>query len=104
MDKEKGYIDLSKRRASTEDVARCDERFNKAKVVHSILRHLAETDDLDLEDLCKYISWPLYRQYGHTFDAFKLCVADPDTVFGALIENVKQRKRTNVQGMLIPSA
>ena len=31
VDKEKGYIDLSKRRVSPEDVAACEDKFNKAK-------------------------------------------------------------------------
>ena len=39
VDKEKGYIDLSKRRVSPEDIAAADERFNKSKMVHSIMRH-----------------------------------------------------------------
>lgn len=38
VDKEKGYIDLSKRRVSPEDIIKCDERYNKSKVVHSIMR------------------------------------------------------------------
>jgi translation initiation factor 2 subunit 1 len=33
IDKERGYIDLSKRRVSPEDVAKCEERFNKSKAV-----------------------------------------------------------------------
>ena len=32
VDKDKGYIDLSKRRVSAEDVERCTEVFSKAKV------------------------------------------------------------------------
>jgi len=42
VDKEKGYIDLSKRRVSPEDVTKCEEKFNKSKTVHSIMRHVAE--------------------------------------------------------------
>jgi translation initiation factor 2 subunit 1 len=49
VDKEKGYIDLSKRRVSEEDIQACEERYNKSKLVHSIMRHVAETLDLDLE-------------------------------------------------------
>jgi len=49
VDKEKGYIDLSKRRVSEEDIQTCEERYNKSKLVHSIMRHVAETLDLDLE-------------------------------------------------------
>ena len=32
VDKDKGYIDLSKRRVNPEDVERCTEFFSKAKV------------------------------------------------------------------------
>lgn len=33
VDKEKGYIDLSKRRAAAEDIQACEERFVKSKAV-----------------------------------------------------------------------
>lgn len=49
VDKEKGYIDLSKRRVSEEDIQACEERYNKSKLVHSIMRHVAETMNIDLE-------------------------------------------------------
>lgn len=76
VDKEKGYIDLSKRRVSPEDVAACEDRFNKAKAVHGVLRHVAERRKYYLEDLYVKIGWPLYRKYGHAFDAFKLAISD----------------------------
>eukprot|EP00957_Ditylum_brightwellii_P051497 3903648-Ditylum_brightwellii.AAC.1 len=76
VDKDKGYIDLSKRRVSPEDVAACEDRFNKAKAVHGVLRHLAERRKIYLEDLYERIGWPLYREYGHAYDAFKLALAD----------------------------
>jgi translation initiation factor 2 subunit 1 len=76
VDKEKGYIDLSKRRVSPEDIAKCEDRYNKAKAVHGVLRHLAERRKLYLEDLYERIGWPLYKKYGHAYDAFKLALAD----------------------------
>jgi len=36
-----GYIDLSKRRVSPEDIVKCEERYLKSKTVASILRHVA---------------------------------------------------------------
>ena len=51
VDRDKGYIDLSKRRVSPEDVARAEERFTKAKAVHGVLRHVAEKRKYYLEDL-----------------------------------------------------
>lgn len=76
VDKEKGYIDLSKRRVSPEDVAACEDKFNKAKAVHGVLRHLAERRKFHLEDLYERIAWPLYEKYGHAYDAFKIALAD----------------------------
>merc|ERR1711939_526786 len=70
VDREKGYIDLSKRRVSPEDVARHEIKYSKAKAVHSIMRHCAETLETDLEPLYESVGWPLARKYGHAYDAF----------------------------------
>ncbi|KAJ6325060.1 hypothetical protein OIU76_012191 [Salix suchowensis] len=90
VDKEKGYIDLSKRRVSEEDIQTCEERYNKSKLVHSIMRHVAETLGIDLEELYVNIGWPLYRKYGHAFEAFKIMVNDPDSVLDPLTREVKE--------------
>ncbi|CAI9762270.1 unnamed protein product [Fraxinus pennsylvanica] len=90
VDKEKGYIDLSKRRVSEEDIQACEERYNKSKLVHSIMRHVAETMNIDLEDLYVHVGWPLYRKYGHAFEAFKLIVNDPDSVLDCLTREIKE--------------
>lgn len=75
VDKEKRYIDLSKRRVDPEDVAKCEDRYNKAKAVHSVLRHVASQRGMTLEDLYKKVGWPLYRKYGHAYDAFKIALS-----------------------------
>jgi len=76
VDKEKGYIDLSKRRVSPEDIAACEDRYNKAKAVHGVLRHTAEKRKLYLQDLYEKVGWPLYKKYGHAYDAFKLALTE----------------------------
>ncbi|KZZ91582.1 eukaryotic translation initiation factor 2 alpha subunit [Ascosphaera apis ARSEF 7405] len=81
VDKEKGYIDLSKRRVSPEDVQKCEERYNKSKLVHSIMRHVAEKTEIPMERLYETIAWPLNRRYGHSIDAFKLSISNPDDVW-----------------------
>ncbi|KAG8463270.1 hypothetical protein KFE25_004781 [Diacronema lutheri] len=81
VDKEKGYIDLSKRRVSAEDITQCDERFTKAKAVHSIMRHLADQCAVEMIDLYPRIAWPLYKRFGHAFDAFKLSISDSKGVW-----------------------
>lgn len=45
-----GYIDLSKRRVSPEDITKCEDRYMKAKTVASIMRHVAtKTGGVDEE-------------------------------------------------------
>lgn len=105
VDTEKGYIDLSKRRVSAEDIQKCEEKFTKSKTVHSIMRHVAEKQyklyGKSLEDLYVQIGWPLYRKYGHAYDAFKAAIYEPDKVFegleiepeirAELLKNIKRR-------------
>lgn len=70
-----GYIDLSKRRVSAEDIVKCEERFNKGKMVASIMRHVAEKTKTPMETLYSEIGWPLNKKYGHAVDAFKLSIS-----------------------------
>jgi len=103
VDKEKGYIDLSKRRVSDEDIAKCEEKYNKSKAVHSIMRHVAETTHMDLEDLYTKVAWPLYKKFGHAYDAFKLTMGD-DTVLSSLglDPNVADTVNKNIKRRLTP--
>jgi translation initiation factor 2 subunit 1 len=63
------------------------------------MRHVAETTGRDLEALYENVAWPLYRLYGHAFDAFKTMVTDEgDTIFQRLEED----KGAAVQELLTP--
>lgn len=106
VDKEKGYIDLSKRRVSSEDVIKCEERYNKSKAAHSILRHCAEKFGIPLESLYQTIGWPLSRKYGHVYDAFKISITD-DSVFEDIQvpnEEVLKELRSYISRRLTPQA
>lgn len=107
VDKDKGYIDLSKRRVSPEEVCKCEEKFAKAKAVNSILRHVGElmkySSSEQLEDLYKKTAWYFdekYRKPGAAYEAFKHAVSNPeildecdidDTTKEVLIDNIKRR-------------
>jgi len=111
VDKDKGYIDLSKRRVSKEDIERCTEKYSKAKAVNSILRHVAQIlnlkSDSELEDLYQKTAWHFERktkQQGSAYDYFKQSVNDPtlideleldDNTKKVLIENIN-RKLTQI--------
>ncbi|EGF78719.1 hypothetical protein BATDEDRAFT_30462 [Batrachochytrium dendrobatidis JAM81] len=106
VDKEKGYIDLSKRRVSPEEVAKCEERYNKSKSVHGIVRHVAEKLNLRLEDLYTQVIWPLYKKFGHAYEVFKLALTEPETIFADfdLPLNVKRELIGNIRRRLTPQA
>jgi len=107
VDKDKGYIDLSKRRVSIEEVKKCEEKFTRGKTVASILRHVGEIlnyeTDEQLEDLFEKTAWLFdekYKSIGGAYEAFKHAVNDPtildeceldDRTKEVLVENINRR-------------
>ena len=68
VDKDKGYIDLSKRRVSPEDIERCTEVFSKGKVCENIQITLTLTMwRLHIKQIL-YISISLSRQSTQYYD------------------------------------
>lgn len=110
VDKEKGYIDLSKRRVSPEDIVRCEEKFAKAKAVNSILRHVADilgyTSNEQLEDLYRKTAWYFeekYKKQGSAYDSFKLAVNDPSILNECNLDEVtKEKLLTHIKRRLMP--
>ncbi|GAA5961596.1 hypothetical protein JCM3765_002641 [Sporobolomyces pararoseus] len=104
VDKEKGYIDLSKRRVSAEDVIKCEEKYNKSKTVHTIMRHVSEKTGAEMEHINDLVTWPLYKKYGHAYDAFKLSITEPDSVFSELNipSDIYEELRHNIARRLTP--
>ncbi|KAI3628589.1 hypothetical protein GLX27_002384 [Malassezia furfur] len=104
VDKEKGYIDLSKRRVSPEDVIKCEERYQKSRAVNSIVSHVAGKLGMPVEELYQTVVWPLDRTFGHSYDAFKLSVTEPAKVFDNLeiSEDVRRELEANIARRLTP--
>lgn len=108
VDQEKGYIDLSKRRVSPEDVAACEDKFKKANAVHGVLRHLADRKGLYLKELYEKVGWPLYKKYGHAYDAFKLALTEGESGVKDPFEElqipdeIKTELKSNIRRRLAP--
>lgn len=107
-----GYIDLSKRRVSPEDVEKCTERFSKAKAVSSILRHVAELlkydSDEQLEELYMKTAWYFEEKHKNktaSYDIFKQAVLEPALLDECnLDENTKNVLLTNIKRKLTSQA
>ena len=67
-----GYMDLSKIQVKGADPQKCEERYKKANIVHTIIRRVAINCDEALLDLYRTIIWPLNKQEGGALAAFKL--------------------------------
>ncbi|KAI3381125.1 hypothetical protein SNEBB_007539 [Seison nebaliae] len=106
VDQSKGYIDLSKRRATQEDKLKCREKYEKGKTINSILRHVAELlkfDSSQLEQLYEKTAWYFDRKTGKdngSYEVFKRCVSDPslldeceisEEVRDVLLKNINHR-------------
>ena len=52
---------LTRRRVSPEDIQACENKYNKSKMVHSILRHVAETTSSHKLDELYEVVWHFLR-------------------------------------------
>uniref|UniRef100_A0A131XCT7 Eukaryotic translation initiation factor 2 subunit 1 n=1 Tax=Hyalomma excavatum TaxID=257692 RepID=A0A131XCT7_9ACAR len=112
VDKDKGYIDLSKRRVSPEDITKCEEKFARGRAVNSILRHVAETlkfeTDEQLEELYRKTAWYFDEKFKKTtasYDVFKLAVTDISVLDECNIDpQTKEVLLTNIKHRLTPQA
>jgi translation initiation factor 2 subunit 1 len=110
-DDEKHYIDLSKRRVSSDDVAKCEEKYNDAKTVNQILRHTSELlgyDNEAFEGLYNKTAWHFDRKAGRSgaaFEVFKKVVVNPDLLDECeLDEKTKEVLHNEIKRRLMPQA
>jgi len=88
VDKEKRYIDLSKKKVLVADATSTEIIFKKAKMVHNILRQVVVKLNakpveagVTLLDLYEKFGWDLYDKYDHAYNAFRQIMNDKEEVF-----------------------
>eukprot|EP01095_Lingulamoeba_sp_RSL-Kostka_P009308 TRINITY_DN320_c0_g1_i1.p2 TRINITY_DN320_c0_g1~~TRINITY_DN320_c0_g1_i1.p2 ORF type:complete len:283 (-),score=106.08 TRINITY_DN320_c0_g1_i1:1434-2282(-) len=100
VDTEKGYIDLSKKYVSEEEQKQCYDSYTKSKNVHSIMKHVAITCKMPLEELLEKVAWVFYDQFDHAMIGLSKILKDEellnsldvdDHVKKALIKEVSHR-------------
>jgi translation initiation factor 2 subunit 1 len=72
VDKDKRYIDLSKKKVQPEEAIEAEKYYKKAKMVHNILKQTAVKLDCKLIELYEQFAWDLYDKYDHAYDAFRI--------------------------------
>ncbi|KRX05736.1 Translation initiation factor 2, alpha subunit, middle domain [Pseudocohnilembus persalinus] len=79
VDKQKGYIDLSKREVSKEEELKCLDRFSKSKQCNTIVVSINEKNKTSLDELYNTIIYPLYEKHPdqHPLEIFTLSLNEP---------------------------
>jgi len=104
VNKDKQFVDLSKKRVDPEDIPPCEEKWNKSKASHSIMRQVAvlSAGKYSMKQLYKLFGWEVAKDYGHLYDGFKSAWNDweaflekypaiPEDVRGFLKKNIDKR-------------
>jgi len=81
LESERNNINLSTRNLSRTELKKCDERYQKSKIVHSIVSYIADVFHNDIKDLYATLFWPLAKIYGHPFEALKKMLQNSHDVF-----------------------
>jgi len=112
VNKEKGYIDLSKKRVSPEEVLLVEERWNKSKAVHSILRHVAKNTNFGVLELYERFGWPMATKFGHAYNGLKYAMENreeflatfdvPTKIHSILFKNIEKRLKQQVVTIRCP--
>ncbi|OAG31712.1 translation initiation factor 2 subunit 1 [Nematocida displodere] len=71
VDREKGYIDLSKKRAQYEDKLHAFERYYKGKMAHNFMQSICIRSDLDIDRLYESFGWAAEREFGSLYKCFR---------------------------------
>ncbi|MES1922291.1 hypothetical protein MHBO_003800, partial [Bonamia ostreae] len=101
VDREKGYVDLSKKRVPPTERSRFLERYKNSRKVHSIFRQVCVKCNFSIEETYKSFGWQLYDDFPHAIDGldylntypkeFLEKYDVPNEIKNSLIENVSHR-------------
>lgn len=106
VDREKGYVDLSKKRVVPEEIGITEEKFSKSKKVFLTVRQVASRLDMAVDDVNRLAIWPLYKKYGHAYDGLKDNIEDPERLFAGIDapQEVKEAIVADMRPRLAPTA
>jgi len=113
VNREKGFIDLSKKRldATPDERLKYDNRYNNAKALNSIISYVASRTQADpnmtscsMEDLYKMFGFEMLEQYETGNNLFKLAAKNPDQFLERIKipEDIRELVMSNLKRKLTP--
>ena len=106
VDKEKEFIDLSKKQIQSNEAKEVEEEFEKGKKVQNLIYPLCDALNMDMEKLYEMIIWPLQTEEKHAYDALQEAVFDFEKVIGPLNlpANVKEKFKDELMKKFTPQS
>jgi translation initiation factor 2 subunit 1 len=101
IDKERGYIDLSKKKILPEEIKNMQIKWNKTKTVALVMKDLAMLSKINIEELYELFCWSLYKQYTHAYNAFKLILTQPEILDEYFDLSTLDEKYNKIKELLI---
>lgn len=106
VDKEKEFIDLSKKQIQSDEAKEVEENFEKGKKVQNLMYPLCDALKMDIEKLYELIVWPLQTEKTHPYDALQEAVFDFEKIIGPLNlpENIKDKFKDELKKKFTPQS
>lgn len=102
VDREKGYVDLSKKRVPPNEREKFMEKFKNSSIVHSILKQVCAISDYSIEKAYKSFGWKLYDDFPHAIEGLASLNTSPKSFYERyeVPEEIKKALETNVSRRL----
>lgn len=84
VDKEKKFIDLSKKQINTEQAKICEENYEKAKKIQNLFFPLCTALKMDMIEFYELIVWPLETEEKSAYEVFQEAIFDFEGIIGPL--------------------
>lgn len=100
VDKQQGYIDLSRKRAELQELlANCKARYQNALKVNSIVMNVAVKTEGSMQSMYERFIWPLNKKYGQALFAFAKSLPEVDSLFEGY--DLNDEEKENFKSLII---
>eukprot|EP00485_Elphidium_margaritaceum_P019109 CAMPEP_0202728296 /NCGR_PEP_ID=MMETSP1385-20130828/185554_1 /ASSEMBLY_ACC=CAM_ASM_000861 /TAXON_ID=933848 /ORGANISM="Elphidium margaritaceum" /LENGTH=403 /DNA_ID=CAMNT_0049394543 /DNA_START=46 /DNA_END=1258 /DNA_ORIENTATION=- len=109
VNRSKHFIDLSKKRVDADEIPKIEDKWNKSKAAHSIVRQVTvlSNSKFSMKQLYKLFGWQCAKDFGHLYDGFKFAMNDwnaflakypaiPKDIQPFLLKNIEKRLKPQI--------
>ncbi len=80
VDDDRGYVDLTKKCVTPDDMEEMKKKFSDGKLINTIMNQVAIKTGTNLTHLYETLVWSIYRENRNVFQTFRSALADPSVL------------------------